>query len=129
MEWKILPPDEWHRIKTELPDSPLAKLEAYSQLEGIVVVAEQDGQLVGHWPLILTWHAEPLYLLPEHRKTGPALKSLLMGLFSTMRNAEVPTALVIIEDPEIQEPASRLGFQHVPGQLYIAHAPQSQETT
>ena len=32
MEWKLLPPDEWHRIKAELPESPLATLPEYSNL-------------------------------------------------------------------------------------------------
>ncbi len=125
--WYILPPDQWPRIKAELPGSSLAELEHFEQLEGIIVVAEHDGVLVGHWPLILTWHAEPLYLKPEYRKSGPALKQLLEGLFATMRNADVQSAVVIIEEPELQEAASRLGFQPVPGQLYIATAPAPPE--
>ena len=125
--WYILPPTEWGRIKAELPESPLAKLEHYADLEGLVIVVEQDGVLVGHWPLLLTWHAEPLYLAPEHRKTGPALKHLLEGLFATMRVSQVASAVVIIEDPELQAAAARLGFQPVPGQLYIATAPAPPE--
>lgn len=123
MEWKILPPDEWPRIKAELPESPLANLERYDQLEGLVIVAEHEGKLVGHWPLLLTWHAEPLYLAPEYRKSGPALKHLLDGLFATMEVSDIRSAVVIIEDPELQAAAARLGFQHVPGTLYIATAP------
>jgi hypothetical protein len=122
MDWKILPPDEWHRIKAELPDSPLAALEHFDQMEGVVIVVEQDGKLVGHWPLILTWHAEPLYLDPAYRKSGPALKHLLEGLFTTMRQTDIASALVIIEDPELQAAGARLGFQPVPGALYIATA-------
>lgn len=127
MEWKILPPAEWHRIKTELPESPLAGLAHLDQLEGVVIVVEHEGVLVGHWPLILTWHAEPLYLAPAFRKSGPALKHLLEGLFTTMRVSDVQSALVITDIPEYQEAAARLGFQHVPGQLYIATAPAPPE--
>lgn len=123
MTWKILPPEEWPRIKAELPDSPLADLENYMQLEGIVVVAEHEGRLVGHWPLLLTWHAEPLYIAPAYRKSGPALKNLLDGLFSTMQISQIASAVVIIEDPDLQAIVPRLGFQPVPGQLYIATAP------
>jgi len=125
--WYILPPAEWGRIKLELPESPLAKLEKFEDLEGAVIVVEQEGRLVGHWPLILTWHAEPLYLAPSHRKSGPALKHLLEGLFLSMAQMEINAAVVIIEDPVLQEAASRLGFQPIPGQLYIATAPAPPE--
>lgn len=127
MEWKILPPDEWHRIKEELPHSPLAALETYEQMEGVIIVVEHEGVLAGHWPLLLTWHAEPLYLAPPFRKSGPALKALLTGLFATMGISGIKSAVVIIEDPELQAAAARLGFQPIPGQLYIATAPAPPE--
>lgn len=127
LQWRILPPDEWPRIRAELPHSPLATLARFEDLQGVVVVVEDGGAIVGHWPLILTWHAEPLYLHPDHQRIGPALRKLIEGLYTTMRDVGVSTALAVIEDPTVVAQATRLGFQPVPGSLYYATAPAPPE--
>lgn len=127
---RVLPPEEYYRIAEDLPESPLAQVD-FAQLNGVVCVAEAHGPappvIIGAWCLILTWHAEPVYIHPDYRRRGLEQSTVAHHLYAqlqaTMSAANVQQALAIVEDPALQQVVERMGFTPVPGALYYATAP------
>lgn len=118
---RILPPEEWHRLPLELPESPLAAIDL-STTYGYLIVLERDGILVGHWPLFLVWHAEPLFI-KEADRVSPAIRTLVNGLQRTIAEQQIPMAFAMIEDPATAAMAQRLGFKPTEAPVYYALAP------
>lgn len=116
----VLPDDEWDRIDRECPDSPMAGVDRSSML-GHLIVLERDGQIVGHWPLMLAWHAEPLYIRPDAR-TVSGVRELIHAVQRTIGEESIPVAFAVMEDQAVAKMAARLGFQPVPGTVYYAKA-------
>lgn len=151
---RVLPIEEWFRLREECPTSPLAAIDL-TTVYGHLVVLENDVEcticfgdgwvlgapngdqgmtcstcegtgkrkrIVGHWPLVLVWHAEPLYIAPEHRNAA-SVKTLVHGLQSAIAEFSVPVAFAMIEDPVMQRQAVKLGFTPTAAPMYHAVAP------
>jgi GNAT superfamily N-acetyltransferase len=82
---------------------------------------EVDGRVVAYWPVWLAVHAEPLWVDPAHRTPG-TIRVLVETLFQHLRDAGVGSAFVVLGHADQQvtlSAALRLGFQRVPGDLYV----------
>jgi hypothetical protein len=121
---RVLPPDEWHRLATECPTSPLAAIDLSTVYGHLLVLEDAEGRIVGHWPLVLVWHAEPLYIEPGERNAA-SVKALVRGLQSTIAAEHIPLAFAMIEDPAMQAMATKLGFTPTAAPMYHAMAPEA----
>jgi len=119
---RVLPPSEWPRLPAECPTSPLAAIDLSTVYGHLVVLENREGRIVGHWPLVLVWHAEPLYVEPAERNAA-AIKALVRGLQATIAAEQIPLAFAMIDDPGMQWMAERLGFTPTPAPMYHAMAP------
>lgn len=119
---RVLPINEWSRLRAECPTSPLAAIDLTTVYGHLVVLENSDGKIVGHWPLVLVWHAEPLYIEPAERNAA-SVKTLVHGLQSAIAEFSVPVAFAMIEDPVMQRQAVKLGFTPTPAPMYHAVAP------
>lgn len=84
MTTRELPREEWHRLDgTEL--APFVAGLPASVLT--VLVVEQDGAIVGCWGLVVSLHAEGLWIAPEHRRGTAVGRRLLLGMRHAVANA------------------------------------------
>lgn len=120
---RVLPPEEWDRLSVECPSSPLAGIDL-STAYGHLLVIEREGRIIGHWPLFLVWHAEPLYIEEPHRTRG-SVRALVAGLQAAIAELEIPLAFAFIEEPAMAQMAERLGFTPVGIPVYHAKAPDA----
>lgn len=111
---RLLPPVEWPSIQIALTegrlDMPLPKVE-----QGIIIVAEQDGELVGCCGAERSWNVNPMWIKQEHRGNGLALR---MAEVIKAYNTEDLAEFLVTTNPHVEKLVFRLGFIPIEGQLW-----------
>lgn len=74
MRARILPPEEWARVEGDMP-----MLLPYVEPQNIAIVAVEDdeGKIIGCLSALQVTHLEGVWIAPEHRGHGGALRALL----------------------------------------------------
>ena len=86
-----------------------------------IPAVEVDGRIVAYWPAWVAVHVEPLWVDPAYRGPG-IIRVLVETLFGHLREAGVDSAFAILGHADqgvTLHSAIRLGFQRVPGDLYV----------
>lgn len=116
-----LPPEEWHRILDQgiepfathgLPGDP-----SHWRL----VVAEEDGVIVGLSGLYEAVHNDPWWVAPAYRGHPTILRRLWQEVRSVLDEHDVRMVFATVADdqPDVQQLAERFGFEPAPGRLYL----------
>ena len=118
-------------IVRELPRAEFGKLAACDpfvpyawKLEKIrarVIDAEtaETGQIVACWAAFDAVHLDPLWIAAAYRRRPKLALQLLDAMRAVLAECGVSSALAIIADPTVAAMAERLGFEPIPGQLYL----------
>jgi len=114
---RLLPPDEWDRI---------AHIEPYAS-GGLpdpdhwrIVVAEDDGRVVGYCALFDTVHWDCWSVDPAYRGNPVVFKDLIEGGVQVMQEHGIDLVHTTVPDgqPEVGGMLERFGFSRAPGTLY-----------
>ena len=109
-----LPRSEWDRLAgTEL--GPVIHLMPESAK---IAVVEIEGQIVGCWSMTPLWHAEGVWIHPEHRG-GTVGRKLLRWMYTTASQAGARMVLTGSLSPVVTGYIERLGGTEAPGQTYV----------
>jgi len=121
-----VPPAEWaarlshiEPFKTHgFPNPALCKV--------LCAVAPNE-EVVAAWWITLAWHAEPVWIAPEHRKRPGLIRRLWERVRQELIAEGADVAFGIITDPQVVGQASRLGFARVHGDLYFLRVNKDEE--
>ena len=112
MTSRILPREEWHRLKgTELARVTTQAAERNAPM--YVLVVEDGGEIVGCWSLFQVWHAEGLWIAPAHRGKSAVARHLwrlgrrvaeMMGFVGVMTAANQPEVEHILRGSAVELP-------------------------
>jgi hypothetical protein len=120
---RILPPEEYGRLKEA--GGPLADVRP-DPAHTKVNVVEENGQIVGYWPVFNAVHAEPLWIPESHRHRREVALALIAQVLETLQEYNVAAAFGVIADVDfvVNFPmAKKLGFSKAPGDLYFIIVP------
>lgn len=103
---RVLDPSEFDRLKTIeegfVPDSEQA----------VVIVAEEEGEIIGRTMLLTIAHVEGTWVHPEHRK-GTVLARLIQKLEREAKTKGL-TKILAYSFPDTDDYLHRLGFTEEP---------------
>ena len=96
--------------------------------EGLIVAVEEktaEGlKLWGYWPIWFAAHIDGVWFDPAMKVDHPAApRSLLEGVFATLRENGVVRAFAVLTPESPIAQADRLGFTRAPGDLYLLRVP------
>jgi hypothetical protein len=127
---RVLPPDEWERLR----DLPFATNGLPDPATSVIIVTETaQGEIVGLWALLLQPMLDGLWVHPDHRQTATRHGSVIAGhLLRTMKaflqEFAIPAAFTVISDPAVMTLAVKAGFERAPGDLWILTLPPKEGT-
>ena len=84
-----------------------------------VLVAEQDGVIVGHWALIPYWHVECFEVFKEHHKKAGVARGLLRTMFGILQSMGIKTVWTASITSEIDDYLRRLQAVELPGKHFV----------
>lgn len=119
-----LEPGEYNRIHEA--GGPLAGYDLSAIDHMRIIAVEEAGQIIGYWAVAVLVHAEPLWLGERARGRPGVVRRLLNGLVALLQRLDCQVAFGVINDKDfdINLPmARRLGFERVPGDLYVIKVP------
>ena len=112
---RTLPPEEWHRLAGTELGSVIHLLPPTAH----VVVVEQDGVIIGCWSLTPLWHAEGVWIHPDHRQSPGVAMRLLRWLYATAKAEGASAVLTGSLSATVSGYLERLGGTVTPGQTYV----------
>lgn len=111
------------------PDPP-GDLRRYldAGADGMIVAVEEETpegpRLWGYWPIWHAVHIDGVWFDPAMKADHPAApRSLLSGVFATLRHNGVARAFAVLTPESPIAQADRLGFTRAPGDLYLLRVP------
>ena len=112
---RLLWPEEYPRlVGTEL-EAVYPHLPAGAQ----VLVVEDDGRIVGCWAFFQAWHAEGIWIAPEHRGRGSVARRLLSGMRHVLRRMQARTVVTGATDDRVADLIARIGGSELPGRQFV----------
>lgn len=118
-----LPSAEWSRL---LNFEPFASAGLPNADYWRVVVAEDEGQIVGFTCMYTAVHFEPIWIDPHHQHQPGLFRDLWQASKAILAEHDVQMIFTVVPDvlPAQQALVERFGFVAAPGQLYIGHVEQ-----
>lgn len=113
---------QWDEFTAKWPTAtgPLGQYRGARPAGDMLIIAvEADDTLLAYWPIWTTVHLDGLWVDPDARQHAGVLRSLLEGVSATLRENAVQGAFAVLDMPEHQAMAERLGFVEIPGRLYM----------
>lgn len=84
-----------------------------------VIVAEEDGKIVGHWAAIPYWHVECFEVYDGHKQKAGVAKGLLRTMFNLMKSMGIKTVLTASISEEVDKYLARLHATELPGKHFV----------
>ena len=110
MKYRLLPPEEWHRLLEVMPEHLIPAPEAAS-----VAVAEDDeGELQGVLFLQLQLHMEPLLI----KNSKVSFRRLQQTLHNAVADQKGLCYFAFTDNPAVARMAEICGMEPVPVQVY-----------
>ena len=112
MNHRLLPREEYNRLKEVWPFSVGSPIPDPNFSR--VMVAEDNGQIVGYWFAVEVVHVEPVWIHPNYRNGGPTATVLFKGLVDELKSHNLNKMYVFAENEKTEEYLNRLGFCSIP---------------
>lgn len=103
MTTRLLPRNEWHRLKGTLLETVSLPRDAE------VLVVEADEQIVGCCVFLMQPHVEGAWMAPEHRRKAAVGRRLLAGMRRLVREHGSPNVWMMATNSESERLIQRLG--------------------
>lgn len=125
LTFRELPPAEWSRLLA-VPPYATVGIPADNG-EWRILVAEEDGRIVGHTSLHTQVHWDPWWIAPS---AGPGVvRGLISQGRDLLESLGIGQVHCTIDDAHrvTQDLAERLGFSPAPGKLYLLNITELKE--
>lgn len=120
MTTRVLPPEEWPKLAgTELDILSDLTDTHYAERTMTVVVVEDGDQIIACWSLQWMPHAEGLWIHPDHRQRGRALKPLYEALCAVAHDAGVESVVTGASDLVVARMLEKRGAWPFPAMAYV----------
>lgn len=113
---RLLPPHEWYRLAGTEAETIWPALDRRTAR---VLVVEAAGEIVGCWILAPVYHAECLWIAPEHRGKAGVARRLWALMQKTVRTIGARTVATAAESDEVKALLARVGAVKVPAENYV----------
>lgn len=114
MTTRLLPVEDWARLADS--DVPVAQLNPATTR---ILVAEQDGAIVGRVVLLQAWHAEFFEVAPAYRGRVSVIRALRRRLLEEAHTLQAPTLLMAALSKTMNGILCWLGADRLPGDHYV----------
>lgn len=111
---RLLPVEERRALK----GTPLDGLVIHPNAE-VYVVEDEGGQVIGCWALLQAWHADGIWIHPDHRGKAGVGRELLACLSASGIAKQIPAVWTTIETPGVEELAEKFGATRIPGAHFL----------
>lgn len=118
---RVLPEAEWPR----LADTDAASVwQGLNPQHAMIVVAEEDGQIVGCHVALTMVHLHCWWIRPGHRKRATLRSSVGLKLWAAVREAvlqrfQATGAITSADNDEVRSLLEHVGAERLPGDAYI----------
>ena len=85
----------------------------------VIVVEDDDGAIVGCWMLAAYWHAEGLYIAPEHRGRAGAVRRLLRAVHHLAGELGITHVITGAMDDRVRALLAHAGATALPEQYVL----------
>lgn len=113
---RLLPPEEWARL--EGTDLGVLVTRGLLPQDTHVLVVEDDGAIVGAWSLMPLWHAEGVWVHPDHRGKTAVPRRLMAGMRAEAATLGASVVLTASLDDSISRLLTHLGALELPGRHF-----------
>lgn len=117
MTSRVLPPEEWKRLTGTELETVMPYLRA--DHDAHVIVVEEDGRLVGCWAMVRIWHAEGLFISPDHRGKSAVARHLLRMLKRVGSALGVPGVMTASMSDDVTHLLNTYGATQLPGTHWL----------
>jgi hypothetical protein len=121
---RILPPEEWHRLKGTEAERLWPML---SPDHSRVVVVEEDGEIVGCHVLVWLLHAECLWIAPEKRAKASVARRLWQGVQDVVVASNAHAVITAAVDDRVRGLIATAGGSVIPGEHYVVPVQSTDE--
>lgn len=108
-----LPVEEWEKLKGR----KIATHELPDPARCAVLVAEDEGKIVGTWGVVLTPFLEGLDLDSEYQKYTFTAAKMLIGMRQMLEEKGIAQAFTLVQTPYVLGLAQKAGFEVLDGNL------------
>ena len=108
-----LPVEEWSRLE----GYPIATNELPDPDRCAVLVAEDDGKIIGTWGVVLAPFLEALWVDADYRQKTFTAAKMLIGMRNMLEERGIHQAFTLVQSPYVLELAQKAGFQVLDGDL------------
>lgn len=116
---KILPANEWYRLEGTGAEAEKVIPHLDPRTTNIEVV-EKDNKVVGSWLLFPVYHAECVWIHPDHRNNGVVAKRLVVGMHRMARELGVKNIVTAATDDKIKQLIlNHLDGRKLPGEFFV----------
>lgn len=116
MTTRILPREDAHKLRGTEAEAVIPHLET---LKAQALVVEDGDRVVGCWLLMPVYHAECLWIAPEHRGKTSVARRLLRGLRSLAADLHLPSVWTAAMSDDVRGLLTTYGATKAPGDHYI----------
>lgn len=123
LTFRVLPPEEWPRLQDRFPyNQGLPDPEHWR-----IIVAEQDGQIVGRCAIFDTVHWDDWDIAPDHQGKAAVFRGLVREGLQVLHEAGILGVHTTVPDsrPDLQHLVEHFGYQVAPGKLYLLYVPDA----
>lgn len=116
MKTRILPPEEWYRLKGTEAETLWPTLNPDNAR---VLVVEENGQIVATWTAMRVVHMECIWIRPSHRGLVSIARRLFMGLREIASAWGANYVWTGSLSAEVTDFIGRFGGKELPGKHYV----------
>jgi len=127
VEIVVIPPEEWTARLSHIEPFKTHGFPNPALCRVLCAVTPAE-EVVAAWWITIAWHAEPVWIAPEHRKRPGLIRKLWERVRQELVREGADVAFGIITDPQVVGQASRLGFARVHGDLYFLQVNKDKES-
>lgn len=117
MRTRILPPDEWPRLKGTEAEKVWPRFDPSNTR--VLVVEDEAGEIVATWALLRVVHAECIWVAPKHRGAFKVARRLLRGLREIAAEWGAKRVLTGSVSPEVTALIEKVGGKPMPCDLFV----------
>lgn len=122
--------EDWDKLRSMEPFATYGPPDPKSTR--VIVLEDAAGELKAFWLAFSTVHIEPLWIAEEYRGRAAVIRRLWGGVRDILVETGNNLAFAVINNddlPGTAPMAKRLGFLHIPGQLFFVRVEDSMDPT
>jgi hypothetical protein len=115
MKTRLLPREEYPRLVGTEAELIWPLLPEQAR----VIVVEEHGEIIGTWTLLPIWHAECVWVRPDHRSRSSVARRLLAGMWQAAKSVGTRSVWTAAMSDDVKVIIGKLNGQPLPGEHFV----------